>query len=304
MPTFRDLYGVYAAAVTPLRSTLAPDTQGVISLMEFLHQRGCHGVLLMGTTGEGPSLSPSERRQLLKSAQTYRETNPDFRLLAGTGTPSLQETIDLTREAFRLGVDGVVVLPPYYFRKVDDDGLFAWFSYVIQKAVPDGRALFGYHFPGVSGVSLSLDLLARLKDAYPNRFAGLKDSSGDAEHARALVERFGSDLLVFTGSDRLLTHALQNHAAGCITALANLCSPLSRQIWDAFQKGQLLPEAQARLIEARHLVENYPPAAPLLKALLSRLHALPAWKVKPPLLPHDDKLMELAAGRFVTLLND
>jgi 4-hydroxy-tetrahydrodipicolinate synthase len=116
-----------------------------------------------GTTGEGPSFSPTERLEALRSALLVRQKHPQFRLLFGTGTPSLEETASLTRAAFDLGVDGVVVLPPYYFRKVSDDGLMAWFSQVIETAVPAGGALLGYHFPNMSGVPLSLDLPGRLK---------------------------------------------------------------------------------------------------------------------------------------------
>jgi len=110
---------------------------------------------LMGTTGEGPSFSADERLALLRAGLAVRQEHPDFRLLLGTGTPSLEETVQLTRAAFDLGVDGVVVLPPYYFRKVSDDGLFAWFSQVIQRAVPTNAALLGYHIPSLSGVPLS-----------------------------------------------------------------------------------------------------------------------------------------------------
>src|SRR6185503_20436276 len=175
----------------------------------FLARRGCHGALLFGTTGEGPSFGPQERIEACKVALQVRQAHPDFKLFLGTGTPSLDETVTLTRAAFDLGYDGAVVLPPYYFRKVSDEGLFAWFGEVIRRAVPAGGAFFGYHIPPISGVALSLDLLARLKDTFPDRFTGLKDSSADAEHGRLLGERFGSDLLIFCSTDPLLRGALQ-----------------------------------------------------------------------------------------------
>lgn len=285
MPPFPNLAGVYAAAVTPLRPDFSIDLPAVPGLLSFLAQRGCHGALLLGTTGEGPSFAPDERLALLRAAQAVRQEWPNFRLLAGTGTPSLEETIALTQAAFDSGCDGVVVLPPYYYRKVTDEGLFAWFSEVIRRAVPSGSPLFGYHIPGVSGVPLSLDLLRRLKDAFPGRFAGIKDSSGDPEHARLLGEAFGADLCVLTGNDRLLSHALQHAAAGCITALANLRSTELRQVWDNFQTGAVDGSSQARLETARQAFDRYPPAPALLKALLARRHAFPRWAVRPPLLP-------------------
>lgn len=294
MTDFTHLAGVYAAAVTPLRPDLSPDPDGLLRLLDFFAARGCHGALLLGTTGEGPSFSSAERALILEAALRIRATRPEFRLLAGTGVPAQDETIRLTKLAFDLGYDGVVVLPPYYYRSAAEDGLFAWFRGVIEEAVPRGGAFIGYHIPPVSGVPLTLDLLARLRDAFPNRFAGIKDSSASAEHAQALGARFGPDLLVLNGTDRLLTQALQAGAAGCITAMANLASPDLRQVWDAHQVGRTEPVAQARLDEARAISERFPPAPPLIKELLAEFHEFPRWGVKPPLLPLDPQTAQRA----------
>src|SRR6266536_239066 len=212
MTSNHPLAGVYAAAVTPLReaslngdkSDLSLDLDSVPILLKFLAGRGCHGAVLFGTTGEGPSFSPTERELLMRAACEARQLLPGFRLLAGTGTPSLSETIDLTKLAFDLGFEGVLVVPPYYFRKATDNGLFTWFSEVIQKAVPANGYLLGYHFPNVAGFGFSMELLARLKEAFPIQFAGIKDSSHDPELARNLGEKFGSDLVALTGTDSYL----------------------------------------------------------------------------------------------------
>lgn len=295
------IHGVFAAALTPLQADDSIDLDAIPALLNFLAGRGCHGALLFGTTGEGPSFSPNERLAAFQVAVHWRRTDPTFRLLAGVGTPSLDETIQLTRAAFELGLDGVVCLPPYYFRKVSDEGLFTWFSRVIQRAVPSGGAFFGYHFPGVSGVPLSIDLLARLKDRFPGSFTGLKDSSGDPEFAAQLGQRFGSDLLTFTGSDRLFSQALAAGAAGCITAMANLYSPDSRQVWDSFKAGGRATQevAQARLTAARLVLERYQPFPPTLKALLAARFGFPNWPVRPPLLP----LLSGQAAEILELLN-
>lgn len=283
------LTGVFVAVVTPLKPDQTLDREGLTALLHFLAERGCHGALLLGTTGEGTSFSPPERGEILRAGLSVRQTHAGFRLLAGTGTPSLDETISLTREAFELGYDGVVVLPPYYVRKVSDEGLFVWFSEVLRRAVPEGGHFLGYHIPPVSGVPLSLDLLARLKDAFPTRFAGIKDSSAELAQAEALGARFGTDLAVFNGTDRLLTQALHAHAAGSITALANLISPELRRIWDAHQQGKTDAVAQASVNTARDVSEAYPPAPPFLKMLLEKLHGFPTWAVKPPLLPMSEE---------------
>lgn len=292
------LSGVYAAAVTPLREDLILDFDSLPGLLSFFAGRGCDGALLLGTTGEGPSFSPGERLSLFRTALQVRQVHPSFRLLAGTGTPSLEETVDLTRAAFEMGLDAVVVLPPYYYRTASDDGLFAWFSQVIQRAVPEGSYLLGYHFPRVSGVPLSIELLARLKDAFPDRFAGIKDSSGDAEHARLLGERFGKDLVVLTGSDDLFSQALEQHASGCITATANLVSPDLALVWQAHQRGETDPQAQGRLKAARAVIERYPPAPPLIKALLRRRFGFPRWVPRPPLLPLTPDIEEQAVAEI------
>lgn len=278
-----ELPGVYAAAITPLKSDLTADLGAVAPYLAFLAGRGCHGALLFGTTGEGPSFAGAERAEVWRAALGVRDRFPEFRLLAGTGTPSLTETISLTKTAFDLGYDGVVTLPPYYFRAATDDGLFEWFEQVLRTAVPSDGLLLGYHFPGVAGIGFSLNLIARLKDAFPRRFAGLKDSSHDAGFAAALGSRFGADLSVFTGTDSDFSWALQNRAAGCITAAANLLSPDLRQIYDGFLEGSDTAPRQLKVSARRHVLEKYPPFPPTLKALLARLHGKPRWPVRPPL---------------------
>jgi 4-hydroxy-tetrahydrodipicolinate synthase len=296
------LAGVFAAAVTPLKPDLSPDLDGIARLIQFLANRGCHGVLLMGTTGEGPSFSIHERISVYQTVVNACQELPNFHLLAGTGTPSLEDTIFLTKSAFDLGFDGVVVLPPYYFRKVTDDGLFTWFSHVLDEAVPMGGVLLGYHIPLVSGVSLSIELISRLKEQYPGKFTGIKDSSGDPEWARALGARFGTDLSVLNGNDRLFSLALQSGASGCITAMANLLSPLHRLVWDSFQAGNPDEITQDKLSHAREVLDRYPPMPPVLKLLLSRIHGFADWKVKPPLLEFDSAQVEIVLSEFLAAL--
>jgi len=281
--TLHPLSGVYAASITPLKPDLSPDLEAVAPFLGFLATRGCHGALLFGTTGEGPSFSPSERGDVWRAALKVREKLPNFRLLAGTGTPSLTETIDLTKSAFDLGFDGVLTLPPYYYRTATDDGLFRWFEGVIQKSVPKDGFLLGYHFPRVAGIGFSLDLLLQLKDAFPQQFAGIKDSSHNQDFIRELGQKFGDDLAVFNGTDSDFTYALQNQAAGCITALANIISPGLRDVYDMFVSGKDTTAMQAKITEQRHILDRYQPYPASLKALLARLYGQPRWPVRPPL---------------------
>lgn len=306
MTTQHPLAGVYAAAVTPLRETSPNengndstlDLESVPALLTFFASRGCHGIVLFGTTGEGPSFSAVEREVLMRAVCAARQLVPGFRLIAGSGTPSLAETIELTKLAFDLGYEAALVLPPYYFRKATDEGLFNWFSELIKKAVPSEGQILGYHFPNVAGVGFSIELLSRLKDAFPAQFAGIKDSSHDPELARTLGETFGSDLAVFTGTDSYLQLAMQNKAAGCVTAPANLLSPDLREIWDLMNEGRDSTEAQARVKKQRDILDKYPPFPPTLKALLHRIHGFPKWSVKPPLVGMTQELEELVVREF------
>lgn len=297
MPKNQHPRGVFAAAVTPLNSDFSLDQNSIGRLLLFLAERGCHGALLFGTTGEGPSFAANERISAMRSAIQARQAIPNFQLLAGTGAPSLEETAALTKAAFDMGINGVVVLPPYYFKKIDEDGLFLWYSQVIKKAVPSDGCFFAYHIPAVSGIAMSHDLLARLKDNFPNQFAGIKDSTGDAENSRLLGERFGKELVVFTGNDRLFSTALNNHASGCITAMANICSPDLRIIWDAHQNGMVKMDVQNQLDTYRKVMDQYPPAPSFIKAMLAQRYCFPNWKVRPPLLP-------LSAPVFTQALNE
>jgi 4-hydroxy-tetrahydrodipicolinate synthase len=299
--TLHPLAGVYAAAVTPLNADLIPALDDIPPLLDFLAGRGCHGALLLGTTGEGPSFSPAEREAIFKAGGRIRDTRPDFRLFAGTGTPSLDETIRLNKIAFDLGYNGVVVLPPFYFRDASEDGLFNWFGQVIHASVPEDGLLLGYHFPKVSGVPLPLTLLNQLRDNFPNQFAGLKDSSGNLYHAITLAREL-EDQLILVGNDKLLSQTLIAGASGCITALANLASPALRRIYDRHQKGEDINEIQNKVDQARDVLDDYTPFPASVKGLLAQLHNFPHWPVKPPLMPFQKQVMAKAAEEMKAFL--
>ena len=276
------LSGVYVAAITPCLPDGSLDLAGLPLFLDFLANRGCHGALLSGTTGEGPSFSSKERLSLWEAAAVWRKRRPEFRLLAGTGTPSLSETRELNQAAFQLGFEAVVVLPPFFFRNASAEGLFDWFAELMEASVPHGRFLLGYHIPAVSGVGLSLTLLQRLAAAYPAAFGGLKDSSGSLDSALAFIAGLpGKAVLV--GNDKLLSSGMAAGAAGCITALANLRSPELRAIYDAFQRGQESPAEQAALDLMRAALDSMPPAPAYIKALLEAQHNFKRWSVRLPL---------------------
>ncbi|MEJ2486787.1 MAG: dihydrodipicolinate synthase family protein [Anaerolineales bacterium] len=299
--TSEKLSGVYVAAVTPLSEDLKPDLDAIPELLSFYFRRGCHGALLLGTTGEGPSFSPAEREMIFEAGTQVHYHHPEFQLFAGTGTPSLDETIQLNKRAFELGYDGVVVLPPYYYRSASEDGLFRWYSEVIERSIPKEGYLLGYHFPNVSGVALPESLLQRLGQRFPVQFGGIKDSSGDLKHTQTLASHLPQQSIL-VGNDRYMTAGLQAGSAGCITALANLVSPLLRRIYDSHQRGETASEEQEIVNQARNILDGLSPFPPSIKALLAEMHGFPLWPVKPPLEPFDKPIIEQAARQLQSIL--
>lgn len=292
------LNGVFAASITPLKSDFSPDLSALPQYLNFLASRGCHGALLLGTTGEGPSFSSHQRVEIINSALEVRQDWPDFRLLIGTGTPSLDETINLTRTVFERGLDGVVLLPPYYFQRSDDNGLYAWFAEVMEKSVPSKGSIIAYHIPGISGIELSINLLTRLRKDFPDKFVGLKDSSGEMKFSNDLARAFGDNLTVFTGNDRFFSMALNNGASGCITAAANIISPILRNLWDSYQGGESTIDLQTKVDSFREKIEMFPPFPPLIKFILAQKFNFPHWAVCPPLSPLSEDTKEQVSRIF------
>jgi 4-hydroxy-tetrahydrodipicolinate synthase len=279
------LSGVYAAAVTPLNKDDSIAFDQIPEFLGFLAKRGCHGALLLGTTGEGPSFSINEREKIYKAATEVKEVFPDFRLLAGTGTPSLEETVLLTKSAFDLGFEGAVVLPPYYYHQATEEGLTQWFFRILKEAVPEDRYLFGYHFPAQAGVPIPEGVITRLREAFPRQFAGLKDSTKNAEHTFHLGSSLDKNMVALIGNDKLFLKSLQAGGSGCITAMCNLHSPTSRKIWDSYQNGYMDFEAQEFILTKRKILDNFQPFASTIKRLLHMQFGFPDWKVRPPLTP-------------------
>lgn len=300
----RALPGVYAAAVTPLTAALAPDPAALPPLLDFLAERGCHGVLLLGTTGEGTSFSVAEHLDVLRAGLHYRDTaRPGFRILAGTGAPNLTDAIAMTRGAFDLGADAVVVLPAFYYKGVSAAGLLAYYDALLQAAVPADGRLLGYHIPQMSGVALPAETLQALRARYPRQFFGIKDSQDDRAHSLGLLEQVAG-LGLFAGSDSLMADTLAAGSAGAITALANVTAPLNRAVWDAHHAGEAatVAAAQAKLVQARQIVKGLSGPG-LMKAALAELFGFPLWPVRPPLEPVEPAKRAAAIAGLAELLS-
>ncbi|MGF1507012.1 MAG: dihydrodipicolinate synthase family protein [Anaerolineae bacterium] len=266
------LQGLFAASITPFHADGALDRDGLITHLHRLHARGCHGVLLCGTTGEGPSLTVEERITVFKTAV---EHNPGLTLLAGTGAVSLNDTITLTRAAYETGCTAAVVLPPFFFPR--DIDLFATYKAIIQQAVPTDAPLLLYHNPKVTQVHLDLALIARLQDSF-GQIAGIKDSSGSWERASALIER---GLIVFVGDDRLLLRTLEAGGAGAITGAANLFAVSLRAVYDAHHSGQEAEQAQQALNDRLSTLDGLPRIAAIKHLAGSAAVRLPLRELTP-----------------------
>lgn len=212
------LRGVLAPVVTPFRSDYAPDARRFVRHCKWLLAHGCSGLAVFGTNSEANSLSADERMTLLE--QLVEGGVPAAQLMPGTGCAALTDSVRLTAHAAKLGCAGVLMLPPFYYKGVPEDGVFAAYARTIEAAGP-GLRLYLYHIPQMSGVPITLSLIARLVEAFPGVVAGLKDSSGNWENTAAVIAAFPA-IEVFSASESLLPRNVAAGGAGCISATANV----------------------------------------------------------------------------------
>jgi 4-hydroxy-tetrahydrodipicolinate synthase len=272
--------GVYVPACTPFNSDLSVDADLFVAHCGWLLDEGANGLAVFGTTSEANSLGFSERMTLLE--RLIGDGISPKVLMPGTGCCALPDTVALTRHAVDAGCMGVLLLPPFYYKGVGDDGLFGGVSELIQRVGDRRLRIYLYHIPGMAGVGYSLPLIDRLLGAYPGTVVGIKDSSGDWTSTRALLESFPG-FEIFPGSETFLLDALRLGGSGCISATANVNVRAMRELIDAWQ----LPEANAmqeRLSTLRATVQKFPMVS-ANKAILAQMHFMPEWSiVRPPLM--------------------
>jgi 4-hydroxy-tetrahydrodipicolinate synthase len=271
--------GVNAALVTAMRDDLSVDPDPMAAHGRWLLANGCDGLAVLGTTGEANSLGVSERIAVMEGLA--ERGIPPALMLPGTGTTAITDTVALTRRAEELGCRGALLLPPFFYKNPSDDGVFAYFSEVINRVGGDIR-FYLYHFPAQSAVPFGLDLVGRLLSAFPGKVKGIKDSSGDFANTRAYADHFAKDgFEVYCGDDGALRALLGAGGAGCITAAANVGSAVSARVVAAWDRPEG-EEAQALLAAIRKAVTSAP-LIPALKALVARHAGDPAWtNIRPP----------------------
>ena len=301
MTGFEPFAGVWPPVVTPCDEDLAPDRVAFAAHCRRLLEQGADGLAVFGTTSEANSLSADERMALL-DALAEDGIDPAT-LMPGTGCCAFPDTVRLTRHALGAGCGGVLMLPPFYYKGVSDDGVFASIAEPIERIGDARLRVYLYHIPPVAGVGFSLDVVGRLIQAYPQTVVGLKDSSGDWSNTEALIRAFPG-FAVFSGSEVFLLANLRAGGAGCITATGNVNLANIRGLYARWKA----PEAdalQAEITALRETVQAWP-MIPALKAILAARTGAPGWaRVRPPLAALDAAeaaaLAEALAGRGFAL---
>ncbi len=300
MQTPSRMRGVLAPVVTPFDRDLEPDAARLVAHCRWL--LSCDvGLAVFGTNSEANSMSVGEKISLLDAL--VAAGLPREKMMPGTGCCALTDTVELTRHAVRAGCAGVLMLPPFYYKGVSDDGLFASYSEVIQRVGDARLRIYLYHIPPVSQVPISHALIERLLDAYPDQIAGIKDSSNDWNNMRAMLERFQPrGFNVFAGNEHFLLETMRMGGAGCISALANVNGAAIARLWREWKSADA-PAQQAALDDVRNAFAKFP-MIPALKAAVARFNDDPAWtSVRPPLVALTADQRAALADAALPLLN-
>src|SRR6201988_5016882 len=258
---------VLVPVLTPFTPSGEPDAGRFVAFCRWLLDQGAGGLAIFGTTSEANSMSPAERMELLD--RLIEAGIPAAKLMPGTGACAMTDEATLVRHAVGHGCGGVLMLPPFYYKGVSDEGIFAFISGVIDRVGSPALRLFLSHIPPMAVVGFSLDLVGRLIAAYPQTVVGLKDSSGDWSNPSALLERFPG-FAVFPGSEVFLLDALRRGGAGCITASGNINVPGIRKVYENW-RGPQADALQVEITALRKVLQAYP-MIPVLKRIVAHFH--------------------------------
>lgn len=277
------LQGVLAPVVTPFNADLRPDPGRFIAHCRWLLSQNS-GLAVFGTNSEANSQSVSERLELLDAL--IAAGIPPSRLMPGTGCCALSDSVRLTAHAVQHGCAGVLMLPPFYYKDVNDEGLYRTFSEIIQQVGDARLRIYLYHIPPVAVVGISLGLIERLLKAYPGTIAGMKDSSGNWQNTKAVLEAFAaSGFDMFVGSESFLLANMRHGGTGCISATANVNPAAIHHLYATWQDTSA-DDQQVRLNVVREAFGKKYTMIAALKQGIAHFSADPTWAtVRPPLLP-------------------
>ncbi len=261
------LGGVFAAALTPLNSTLEPDRDALIAHCQWLLGHGCDGLAILGSTGEANSLTLDQRLDIIGFVA---DELPTEKLMIGTGACATADAITLTGAAVARGMTNVLVLPPFYYKPISDDGVFRYYQSLIDSVADSNLRIYLYNFPQLTGFSFSSELVGRLRDKFGAVIAGMKDSSGDWAHMSEICNsQPGFD--VFAGTETYLLDILRAGGVGCISATANVTSAMCQAVYQEWLARNVsgADALQSKLTDTRMALQAYPPV-PTLKSLMAR----------------------------------
>ena len=280
----RRIRGALAPVVTPFKADLSPDRRRFIAHCKWLLSQNC-GLAVFGTNSEANSLSMEERAMLLEEL-VAAGVDPS-RMVPGTGCCSIMETIKLTAQAVEHGCAGVLMLPPFYYKDVGEEGLYRYFSEVVQRVGDARLKIYLYHIPPVAVVGITTGLVERLLAAYPNAIAGMKDSSGDWNNTKTFLDAFAkSGFDVFVGSESFLLAGMRNGGVGTISATANVNPATIHKLYKQWNTADDADQQQSKLNVVREVFSSrkFPSMIAALKQAIAIYADDPAWaKVRPPL---------------------
>ena len=276
--------GVLAPVVTPFQDDLSPDRERFIAHCKWLLSQNC-GLAVFGTNSEANSLSMEERAMLLD--ELVAAGINASRMMPGTGCCSITETVKLTAHAVEHGCAAVLMLPPFYYKDVSEEGLYRYFSEVVQRVGDARLKIYLYHIPPVAVVGITTRLVERLLTAYPNAIAGMKDSSGDWNNTKTFLDAFfKSGFDVFVGSDSFLLANMRSGGVGTISATANVNPAAIHKLYRDWDTADDADQQQAKLNVVRAVFSNrkFPSMIAALKQAIAIYTDDPAWaKVRSPL---------------------
>ena len=307
-PSTERIRGVLAPVVTPFRADLSPDPQRFIRHCQWLLSQSC-GLAVFGTNSEANSMSAEERITLL-DALVATGIDPS-RMMPGTGCCSITETVELTVHAVKHGCAGVLMLPPFYYKNISEEGLYRYFSEVVQRVADTRLKIYLYHIPPVAIVGITPKLVERLLKSYPNTIAGMKDSSGDWNNTKTFLDAFASDGFdVFVGSESFLLANMRNGGAGTISATANVNPAAIHKLYVTCKQPKIenrkskLEHLQVRLNVVREVFSSrkFPSMIAALKQAIAIYRNDPEWtRVRPPLVALTAAQANLLAADLKTI---
>jgi 4-hydroxy-tetrahydrodipicolinate synthase len=273
--------GVLVPVLTPFTAAGEPDAGRFVAFCRWLLDEGADGLAIFGTTSEANSMSAGERMALLD--RLIAAGVPAARLMPGAGACSITEAAMLIRHAVGHGCGGVLMLPPFYYKGMTDQGVYDFISAVIDRVGSPALKMYLYHIPPQTMIPFGVELVGRLIKAYPGTVVGLKDSSGDWNNTKALLDAYaGSGFGIFPGSEVFLLDGLRNGGIGCITASGNVNVPGIRKVYENWKTPQA-DELQADITRVRMTIQKYP-MVPALKRIVAHFHNDPDWAaVRPPM---------------------